>query len=658
MSQTSVPLAIVDVSVIPMDTDRVLDGQTVIIRGDLIAAIGDSAKVSLPEDAVRIDGRGKFLIPGLIDAHVHAESTASLALFVAHGVTTIRNMVGSATHLAWREQTKRGALFGPSIITAGELIDGGVAWNGTELVENGVDADRVISAQRRRGYDFVKFYQQLTPQAFEAVVLSAKAHGFELAGHVPDRVGLEKVLAARVSSIEHLTGYLEFIEADDSPGKGKLDRASRIGRADHVDPSKIELAAKLTAASGVWNCVTLVNSYRKVPPTEIEVFQKAPVMHYVAPLLAASWDPGRDFRTRMAPPEFWKSLRAGDRVRAQLVNALYKAGAPLVVGTDMANPFVVPGESVHLELEHLVAAGLTPFDALAAATSRSGEFLHGAGESGAGEFGTVSEGRRADLILVRGNPLVDITNTRKIDGVFLRGQWLPRRELDRRLSELEASFTQKHTPPVLAASPGERSLLYSLRFNDRPFATERVQLGADHLRSKLVTDGPDAVSFETHVGLDDAHDPTKVEVSRDSAFLSAKLYAQRASTGFAVRTNAPFGEGAEHALRDLPLAPASRAMAGNIMAGMIVMLPKFIGLKVGESRVFEVNALELNPEAEVGAATWSVERKADEAADRSFEVEVKGRNWHESRTAKVDQQGEITEATFDILIATITAKRE
>ena len=211
--------AFVGVGVVPVDTERLLENQTVVVRDGRIVEVGPASKVKIPAGAVRIDGRGKFLIPGLADMHAHlfpgdgsANDLASqqLILYLANGVTTVRNMIGAPAHVVLRERVREGKLLGPSLVTAGPPL------HGKEAVSPEV-AERIVAAQKQAGYDLLKLHEGLKPEVYGAIVAAARKLGIPFAGHVTASVGLSRALAARQASVEHLDGYLQALVPESSP---------------------------------------------------------------------------------------------------------------------------------------------------------------------------------------------------------------------------------------------------------------------------------------------------------------------------------------------------------------------------------------------------------------------------------------------------------
>jgi imidazolonepropionase-like amidohydrolase len=448
MSPAEQGLAFVDVSIVPMDADHVLEHQTVLIRGDRIAALGPAASTPVPDRATRIDGHGKWLMPGLVDMHVHLGDADDGTLYVANGVTTIRNMWGTPQTLATRADYAEGRALGPTVYTTGPILDGKpVVWGGSIAIENPEDADKELASEKAAGYDFVKVYSRLGKDAYLGILAAAKKHGLRVVGHVPDAVGLDSVLAADgQESIEHLLGYLMAVQEDHSPalGKPEFGANSRVALA-HVDDAKLADIVRRTKAAGVWNCVTLVFFERFAALDDRDALLRLPAVKYVSPEQLADWDPKKDFRMQGMTTKDFATMRALVAFDERVTRALRDAGARQLLGTDTSNPFVIAGFAVHEELALLVEAGLTPFEALRAGTADAAEFLHAERE-----FGRVASGLRADLILVDGNPLADVHNAARTSGVVLRGQWLPAVRLEAALDRL----AQDRAGPPASATDG------------------------------------------------------------------------------------------------------------------------------------------------------------------------------------------------------------
>jgi imidazolonepropionase-like amidohydrolase len=381
-------------------------------------------------------------MPGLADMHVHLEyfdRDTQLLLFLANGVTTVRNMDGRPNILSWQRRIADGALVGPTIFTAGAILEGKPPLrDDNRVVETPAQAEAAVEEQKRAGYDFVKVYHTLSRETYEAIVAAARKHGLSVVGHVPRSVGLRGALAARQKSIEHLDGYVDEIEADDSPLRNQRSWLKRFF-AVKVDEDKVRSIVAATHLADVWSVPTLVERQKSALSSEtVQTLVGRPEMRFLPPSTAELWSQGNERITRRMSPEDFERLAEGERVRKRLVKLLQEGGARLLVGTDTPNQFVIPGFSVHEELENFVDAGLTPYQALKAATRDAAEFM-----GALSGVGTVSAGKRADLILIEGNPLESITNTKRRVGVMARGRWYLADDLQKQLDALAASYVKK-----------------------------------------------------------------------------------------------------------------------------------------------------------------------------------------------------------------------
>ncbi len=430
--QNTTPIAFVNVNVVPMDSDRILPGQTVIVRGDRISEMGSVDAIDVPEGAQRIDGRGRYLMPGLVDMHVHSfrrplarpMSHDQLILFITNGVTAVRNMWGGEEHLKLREEIRGGKLTGPTIYTTGPIIDGNPPYSPDSAVaETPEQAAQMVAEQKKIGYDFIKVYNRLSVDVYDALVESAAKCGMPVVGHVARDVGIEHALSAGQHSVEHLSGYGRFLQAEDSSSW------------QHIDEAKVPYIVQATRKAGTWNCVTLVmNQKTYMSREEMKQELKLPYMKYI-PL------PRRQMLEIIARERDRQYVRDVMCNRKKMTKALHDAGARVLLGTDTLVPYVEAGFSVHQELRCLVDAGLTPYEAIRAGTRDAAECL-----GILDEFGTVSVGLRADLLLVEDNPLVDVGNAAKLNGVMLRGRWFSQSELQSMLDALEGKQAAEENP--------------------------------------------------------------------------------------------------------------------------------------------------------------------------------------------------------------------
>ena len=369
----SSPIAIVDVRILPMDGSGPRNHQAVVIEGERIAWVGPAASLDPPPGAVVVEGRGRTLMPGLVDMHVHLDRD-DLPAYLAHGVTTVRNMWGFPDVWAMRREVEEGSLVGPTIYTVSPGLDGTPPkWPLTQIVMDPAKADSVVGAQWDAGYRTLKLYQDLRPAAYDSIVSAARRRGMDFVGHVPHRVGLSHALAIGQRSLEHLSGFAEELSETGGRGPGGWVR---------IRPDGIAALATEARDAGAWVCPTLAifsRMARNLPPAE----------------------------------------RAASRSnRRQVVRALHAEGVGLLIGSDAGIDVVDPGASLIDEIEEFAAAGIPRSDALRMATAGAAAFL-----GAEGEFGAVAVGARADLLLLDGDPAEDLSALLAPAGVMARGRW-------------------------------------------------------------------------------------------------------------------------------------------------------------------------------------------------------------------------------------------
>lgn len=434
-------VALIGVHVLPMDRDTVLRDHIVLVRGDRIVAVGPAANVTVPPEARRIEAPATFLIPGLVDAHTHAGEEA-LPLYVANGVTAVRLMHGFPERLARARRVRRNVgapdadggaeaarpgpepeaeAAWPTMHTAGPLIAGEeVPWTHA-LVMGPEEARREVEAQAREGYDFLKVYDGLSRPTYDALVERAEELGIPVAGHVPVEVGIERALRAGQATIEHAEQLMYAAFGREGVMTLPLERTDEVVET-------FRAAANETCLTPTLRAMTVI--MRRGTAFTDSLFRR-PEMELADPSLAGWWETYR----RPAP------ARARDRrerfleLQRRLTRALHEAGVPILAGTDAPYPLLVPGFSLLDELEALTLAGLSPFEALAAATVNASECL-----AMGDRFGVVAPGARADLVLLDGNPLEDLSTLRRPRGLVLRGRWIPTDELWSLVESVRAAY--------------------------------------------------------------------------------------------------------------------------------------------------------------------------------------------------------------------------
>ncbi len=443
-------IAIVGATVVPMDRERALPGHTVLVRGDRIVALAPSADVDVRLATV-VDATDAWVLPGLVDMHVHLWSKRDLDLFLLNGVTTVRDLFGEPARVRWRDAIAKGELAGPTILTAGPILDGDPpVWPGSDVVTTADQARAAVQAQKQAGYDWLKVYSGLSADVYAAIIDEARKVGLPVGGHVPRAVGLDGVLASGQVTIEHLDGYVPFF-------------------GEPVKESKTALTVK----AGVWNCPTLVVTDRFGKLDDPAQLAGTRGLELMSPIEREGWKPANDFRLRAFTPEMFEDVRQKNLRRRELVRELNAAGAKLLLGTDTGNPYIVPGFAVVDELGLLVEAGLTPWQALRTATAAAGEL-----QGRPGELGVIAAGARADLIVVGKDPLSQVTNVADPSVVMVRG-------VVRRRDELLAEARKPPPSPAdvlatLPALPAEgtavASARYDVLFRDAPIGAEQANL--------------------------------------------------------------------------------------------------------------------------------------------------------------------------------------
>ena len=423
---TAAPTAFLNVNVIPMTQDRVVEAQTVIVEDGIITAIGDVDGVPLPEEAVVVDGTDRYLMPGLAEMHAHVAELGSqeldrdFTLFIANGVTTVRGMLGRPSHLELRQQLLDGEQFGPRLITSGPSLNG-------NTVSSPADGARKVRAQHAAGYDFIKIHPGLSASEFSAIASAANELGIPFAGHVPVSVGVDGALDAGMATIDHLDGYIAALMPANSDLSGGYGGFFDILLADQVVAERIEEVVTRTVAAGTWNVPTQSLVEQLVNETSVSDLANRPEMRYMPRATVDRWVGAKQsqLNERGFSPEVGAQAI---EIRRQIIVALHEAGAGLLLGSDAPQIFNVPGFSLHHELEFLVAAGLTPFDALRTGTTAAAEFL-------GTNTGAVAIGKEADLVLLDANPLINIGNIRRVHGVMLRGDWFAYADIEDRLQQ-------------------------------------------------------------------------------------------------------------------------------------------------------------------------------------------------------------------------------
>ena len=429
-SSPSSPLAFTGVSVIPMDREGVLANQTVIVENGRITYVGAARKA--PAGATVIDGRGKFLMPGIAEFHAHVPSGGqaihahrTLSLYALAGVTTARGMLGAPMHLALRDSIANGQLFGPRLLTSGPSFNG-------NSVTSAEKAMAMVREQKAAGYDLLKIHPGVPRVAFDSLAATANRLGIPFSGHVPLEVGLDAAITAKHSTIDHLDGLVEAMYAGAAPLTAQTNGFFGLGIMGQLDTSRFRPIVERVRKSGVVMVPTQILTDNYANDATGDELTSLPEFKYWVPQQTASWRTTKNNLLSQGPVPREQRL-AHIALRRRFIKALHDAGVPFLLGSDAPQLWNVPGFSAHRELVSLVAAGLTPFQALQTGTVNVAKYMKEEGRSG-----VVRTGARADLMLLDANPLQDIANSQRINGVVVNGRWIGSAERAQMLAQLAA----------------------------------------------------------------------------------------------------------------------------------------------------------------------------------------------------------------------------
>jgi hypothetical protein len=440
--------AFVGVGILPMTGDEeAIPDRTVIVEGGWIVAVGPARQVEIPDDALVVEGQDLWLLPGLAEMHAHVPGPAApdqamadvLFLYLANGVTTIRSMLGAPNHLELREAIASGDVLGPTLFSGSPSLSGNSA-------PDPDTAEELVRSHAAAGYDLLKLHPGLSRETYDRIVEVAGAEGITWAGHVSPGVGLEHSLATGKSTIDHLDGYLEASASAEVRERMAAGEAVPLEEVvESAAPERIGELARATAEAGTWNVPTMYlweNFYNDVPAAELAAL---PEMQYASPQQLEQWTNQKEDRLFVELLENWRTdgaLGADDvtpaategliQLRRYILSALAEAGAGLLMGTDSPQMFMVPGFAVHREIRVMEESGVPPLTILESGT-RNVEAYARQDLDYDEPFGRVEAGARADLLLVEGNPLENLERLRDPAGVMVRGNWLPREQIQGRL---------------------------------------------------------------------------------------------------------------------------------------------------------------------------------------------------------------------------------
>src|SRR5215472_1975887 len=590
-------LAIVDVNVITMAQPDVLPHQRVLIANGLIEALGPADAVTVPAGARQIDGTGKYLVPGFIDAYSHVDGEFTLVPYLANGVTTVRNTAGGyPRHLAIRDRVSRGELLGPRVLTTGGAIGSTPPnFDATQAIDTAEETERVVAELHRFGFDGVMVYGRIGADAHRGVMSAARRLGFPVTGHQSINLKPAQVAQSGQRSVENLVSLISL-----QTGEGLRGEAA-------------ERAADAYRDGGVY-CIPTLTVHRvrgRFQLASAEEDRYFPPLARGTPTLGARFGPQATYQYGGAP---------------NLVSIFHSRGVKIVLGTDAGYPGVHPGFSLHGpygELQNLHGAGLTPFEVLRAATANAAEFL-----GLAQRVGTIAPGKAADLVLLDGNPLEDLVNAGRIAAVAMGGRWFQSAEL-RTLLEAQARTYEQPADRFagLRPLPTERSVfsgLYELRGkNELVIGEERVAVQGSEkdcrtLTSQASLDPYHSTKTELAIKLCEQARVEQIELTREAPEGKARLRMLRERGQAVISGTRPYYGNiviteplADTTLLGGPIL--SDDLPYNMMGTFFVAADALAGLQPLQKTVLTWKQLELNPgeyfrDATVSDMEWKVSR--------------------------------------------------
>ena len=433
-------LALTNVTVI--DTTGSSPGQraTVVITGDRISEMGEPGKVSIPKGAQTVDGTGKFLLPGFWDMHMHLSLVSELAfpLLIANGVTGVCDMGGDLDQIdQWRDQITKGTRPGPRIIRAGSIVDGPRKEEGQHrlTVNDAAEARQAVESLKKRAVDFIKVYHFLSRDSYFALADEAKKQGIPFAGHIPNGVSPREASDAGQRRLEHTSVLLQALIALGHK-EGRTQKQLTADAFDKLAGEKGTALFQAMTKNGSWHTPTMVVSQSFLLRPEMAA-KPDDRRKYIAAITKEHWEKNNPVPQNVSAEDMAERKKALEKM-FEIVGAMRRAGVSILAGTDPPTRDVFPGFSLHDELGLLVRAGLTPLEAIQAATLNAAKCL-GLSDS----YGTVEKGKLADLVLLDADPLVAIANTQKIAAVIVAGKFFPKAALQEMLAQTEEAVKPK-----------------------------------------------------------------------------------------------------------------------------------------------------------------------------------------------------------------------
>lgn len=419
--------AFTNVTVLPMTGEELLENQTVVVEADRIVAVTSAGDISLDEGTEIVDGSGKYLIPGLAEMHGHVPPTDppadapsyytdeyvehTLFLYVAAGITTVRGMLGWPNQLQLKEKVNSGVMIGPNLYLAGPSFNGNSINSPEQAVEK-------VKQQQKEGWDLLKIHPGLTRAEYDAMAQTANEVGIRFGGHVPEDVGIEHAIEMGQETMDHIDGYYRWLQQFE----------------ESEWESRMQSIVSKTKEAGVWIVPTQALWETIIGAADYDAMKQYEELKYIPPAVRENYNNYISSNIEDNSEEERQQALKQAEWRRKLLQEMNEQGVRILMGTDAPQLFSVPGFSIHRELPHMEAAGMSPYEIIESGTVNVGAYF-----GNEDNFGTVAEGQRADLLLLNENPLEDIVHLQNHAGVMVQGKWYSRDMIDEKLKEIEAA---------------------------------------------------------------------------------------------------------------------------------------------------------------------------------------------------------------------------
>lgn len=425
-------ILISDVTLVDPSSGNLLTHRYVEIDSGLISRITMQAPEGVSYHT-EIDGEGKFLMPGLAEMHAHIPSPPVsleeveeiLFLYLSNGITTVRGMLGHPSHLELKKRVANKEILGPRIFTSSPSLNGNTARTPEEVRAK-------VTRYKEEGYDFLKIHPGIQRPVFDELVATAREVGIAFAGHVPVDVGIKHALNSGYASIDHVDGFLEGLVPESSDVPAGANGFFGYNFSNLADTTLIPSLVDLSRKNEVWIVPTQSLFERWFAPIPADNLLNEPEMRYMPVTTLTNWKIRKEQSTGRGTGFTIEQWKVFNSIRQKLIKALSEGGHGMLLGSDAPQLFNVPGFSIHHEIKGMEDAGMSRLDILKSGTLNPAIFF-GKEDS----FGRIAEGLEADLLLLRENPLEDLEALKKLEGVMVRGEWLDKKTIDKKLEVIE-----------------------------------------------------------------------------------------------------------------------------------------------------------------------------------------------------------------------------